>query len=935
MSYIILDSNSVWGRYKRILNNSGIPVIGKTETTISALAAEVVIYNASIEGARTGKLTDIRHISSNGAVIVLRSIAMSLEKDGKLEYYKQKVLDDIATCNEIYRIINLLRLEEIKSDADFTSRPGLKDLKIIWESFENELEDKKLYDSSRMIIEAVNLLKDEAFKNDFLASLGSDTIECFHEEDLSFMEKNLESLLNVKDISAEIESNLKSRRVEPKLHYYKAYGRENELRKIVEVIKTEGIPFGDINLFISSQLYEGYIQAVLGREGIPCSFITGRAPVDSYYRLMNDILDFAKNGFYYADFRRICRNSLFSNVCYGMNLQNDANIGWGKELYVLRADTRIDEINKTIDEIENNSELTDEEKNNRKIYQSRKKKFYEMMRDLALIFEDANTTLSKLYNSLVSFLNDYSNAKNSQRKSSLADLKNSCGEISDISERTGVISLDRALLFFCDYISNVSVTDSERSDSVSVIRMGSHYFSDRKHNFFVGLSFGDFSVTTTDSPVMSDKEMLHVFCSENVLAKYKNKKKEEAARSTIDNASGDVYLSYTYYDTSRLLDMTPHDIYVDYCQPDEEENIVFTSIGTGTLKFKMADYKVFAVSEEDENDTDIDTDGVKAPDDVNTDSPSDETTVSNDQSDGTDDVVPERVESDEIYMSATGRIKTLLNCKREHAYKYVYGLLEEEELHIKDREWLSAAEKGLLAHEVLEKYLGEVQLPGGDGKIEDTFNEGVYLKIFDEACERYRSSNPIRPDEVMNSCIEKYRNGLADYLKSVHSEFASDGWKIAGLETDHCLKSLLSDAIKAINPDADIPQINAVARIDRVDKKTVDGQTVYRIVDYKSGSYNNLVDEVEARIFIQHELYMMVLEKLIELGDIPSGTVQGFEYHFIYEDKDENKIYKRQPDANLRHYFLNEILNSFSDQVSAAPKENCKFCSYKDICSGF
>ena len=97
----------------------------------------------------------------------------------------------------------------------------------------------------------------------------------------------------------------------------------------------------------------------------------------------------------------------------------------------------------------------------------------------------------------------------------------------------------------------------------------------------------------------------------------------------------------------------------------------------------------------------------------------------------------------------------------------------------------------------------------------------------------------------------------------------------------------------------------------------------------------SLVDEVEARIFIQHELYMMVLEKLIELGDIPSGTVQGFEYHFIYEDKDENKTYKRQPDVNLRHYFLNEILNSFSDQVSAAPKENCKFCSYKDICSGF
>ena len=933
MSYIILDNNSVWGRYKRILNSNGIPVLGKTETTIGALASEIVFFNASAESARTGSFADIRSISSKGAVIVLRSVAMSLGEAGKLEYYKQKVLDDIATCNEIYRVVNLLRMEEIKSDAAFTSRPGLKDLKLIWTSFEKELEDKNLYDSPRMIIEAVNLLKNDAFRSDYLSSLETDVIECFHEEDLSFMEKEMERLLNVRGITTDITSELKSKRGASNLHFYKAYGRENEIRKIVDTIKNEGIPFGDINIFMSSQLYEGYIQAVLGREGISCSFVTGRSPVDSYYRLMNDILEFAKNGFYYADYRRICRNSLFSNVCYGMNLQNDSNIGWGKELYILRADTRIDEINKTIDEIENDTELTDEEKNNRKVYQNRKIQYYEMMRDLALIFEN-KTTLSKLYNSLVAFLNDYSNAKNPQRKNSLADLKNLCGEISDISERTGVINLDRALLFFCDYISNISVTDSERSDSVSVIRMGSHYFSDRKHNFFVGLSFGDFSVTTTDSPVMSDKEMLQIFNSEDVLAGNKNKKKEKATRYTIDNAAGEVYLSYTYYDTSRLVDMTPHDIYVDYCQPEEEEDVKFISIGTGALKFKMEDYKVFADSEQDEKESDNDEDGIEAPDEAIIDPLSDENTVSDDQ-DGDDisEDITEVPNSDEICMSATGRIKTLLNCKREHAYKYIYRLHEEEELKITDREWLSAAEKGLLAHEVLEKYLGEVQIPGGDGEIEDSFNEAVYLKIYNEACEQYRRSNPVRPDEVVNSCIKKYKDGLADYLKSVHAEFASDGWKIAGLEAQHILKNLLSDAIIAINPEAVIPQINADARIDRVDKKTVDGQTVYRIVDYKSGSHSLLIEGVENRLIIQHELYMMVLEKLIEQGNIPSGTVQGFEYHFIYEENPENKVFKREPDADLRKYFLEEILDSFTGQLSSFPDEdNCKFCKYKDIC---
>ena len=88
---------------------------------------------------------------------------------------------------------------------------------------------------------------------------------------------------------------------------------------------------------------------------------------------------------------------------------------------------------------------------------------------------------------------------------------------------------------------------------------------------------------------------------------------------------------------------------------------------------------------------------------------------------------------------------------------------------------------------------------------------------------------------------------------------------------------------------------------------------------------------------MQHELYLRVLERIISdkmIDGIPDGDSKLFEYHFIYEEEADKKVYKIEKNDVIFDYMFDKIeeyLNGIPNVVDYT-KNRCSYCGYKDLC---
>ena len=165
MSYLILDSNSVWGRLKRIENDNGRSVKEYTGLVLQDIAREIVYYSIAAKASQT-KDTDrsmvpsVKTVSDSTAPFLLRRIALEKLDKGELRFYTRTMLDDKETCREIYRIMRDIRLGERKPDQTWND-PRLADLKLLLDSYESYLRDNGMYDAVRLLCDAAAAMKDD------------------------------------------------------------------------------------------------------------------------------------------------------------------------------------------------------------------------------------------------------------------------------------------------------------------------------------------------------------------------------------------------------------------------------------------------------------------------------------------------------------------------------------------------------------------------------------------------------------------------------------------------------------------------------------------------------------------------------------------------------------------------------------------------------
>ena len=579
MSYIITDNNLIWGRLKRILNmKKGIQVKDKGGITTRALAREIVLYSLTREGGDT--IPEIREVSDDMAALILRKTALDLFSKGKLDFYTEEMLKDPVTAREIYRIMKDIRLGE-ENAPDYSASPRLMDFEKIKDSFLMKLSAENIYDDARFLCCAVKLLEEEDFRKSFCCE--GDKTGTFHLNPLTFMEEELEKNLGeANEVSRYSAEELLPEQLR-QVFFYKAYGMENEIRFITKKIIEDKIPFGNVNIFYSSNAYEGYIKSVLDREGIPFSFVTGSAPSDGYITLIKDILDWAIGGYRYVDYLRIFRNYLLSDLCFGVKVHRDKEIGWGLMPYLVKSGKRLGGLREEKEKAEKDPEA--DEKRVKKV--ENRIRYYEAMQALTGIFADQeSTTLSALYEIIYRFLKEYTKKKNKYRKKGLSQLGKKRSDIGAISEEMGMMSLPEALKQLREIIEGIRFTDSEKADTVSVAKIGGVCISERENHFFVGLSAREFTEKVCDSAVMSDNELRRMVKDPLAVAEGINEKREEDTKETIRHLSGNVYLSYCFFDTADILECSPADIFLSLLgdrSPEDIDRIGFDQIGFGQI----------------------------------------------------------------------------------------------------------------------------------------------------------------------------------------------------------------------------------------------------------------------------------------------------------------------------------------------------------------
>ena len=985
MSYLLLNDLSMWGDIKRLNNFNGEHVKDKTGITTAQLAKEVVLFRISKESADCPTVPRIKEVSPMAAAYVIRTIALKLCDSGVLGFYTKTMLKDIATCQEIYRIIVEMRLSGINATAfSLCTTQRIKDLKTIFDSFVLRLSMDNMYDNARFICDAVRYLSEEGFAEQYRSSLGNEDIEAYHPGDhaLSAEEKKLEELLNVKVTESPFTYRKDGEQKRPAFSFYRAYGLENEIRKITETIEKEQIPFGDVQILYSSDKYEGYIKSVLGREGIAYTFQSGRTPDNEYYELFRLILEWACGGYYFKDFRKICSHSLMQKTCFGVRVSKDSEIAWGRERYVARADDMT-------------KELVAKKQADENAYVGNQEKYYAMMHDLACIFDpakgtpDSGITLIDLYERIYGFASNYvgklfvpkqkeeTEKKEEQKNIIMPDiediaavidrrrvgramLKDEKKDISVISGIMGKISTEEATELLLDHLNDLRCRESKKADSVAVSRIGGVKIPERSHCFVVGLSFGEFNKKTSDSAVMSDEEMEELLVSPLHPASKVNLYLEDDLRNTLELQTGKVYMSYTYFDTADILEGSPADIFIEYLDKygvkddgsalelKDIEKVGFVDIGTERLKFSYADFGERSARRKArriEQPADVDEEETYDSEEIEQEK---EPLLENDAEEE-----PAEKKKREQWFSATG-IQKLLKCPLSFFYQTEEHVEEESEYEVSLGDWLSAAARGNYAHKILEEYL--TQAKDDDDRLCDKLNEGLFDRIVNDTYEQYLSKYVITNVEIVQKVAAEYKAKLRNYLENIHEDCRKNGWRILVCEGrfEYRNSKLDQDVSKheLLKDRKTIPLVfNGI--IDRIDYKIQEnGERVYRISDYKSGHINTQKKEFESGWLIQHELYMRILEAFSKDDEfcfthdgkrikVPSGQIESFEYDYVFADVNEEHKYlftEMSDDTyqlmvdGIAKYYANLAARTLPSGGTLMNNERCKYCSYTDIC---
>lgn len=881
--------------FRRLNIQHGIDIFNIEAMTLSDVAKELYIGYCAVKGEKFPQILD-----SDESLYVF---------DELLHHHECKTLAaqslTLTTVRDILNCINELRQNDLTDDYGSDGGAKVTEIKEIIAVYEDTLNERELYDTSRLYSKSIEILEGIADQKELslylpylskgavLGNLISNKWSDVEERLIALLTKFLrfndeQGLYELEDYMTDID--LKKALENKDINIYRAYGCANEVRQVAFDIKNcKTNIYGDVQVFYTSPEYLNYVKASFDADEIPYVISNGYPATElNLTQLMLALIAAARENYSYELLENVCLNpavtfenvaesdSVYINPVAGYNDALSKGIGWSKERYIEYQKRTQKEAEDAISEVSKDDSKTQDEKEYIVERQKGKEIFADFLTKFVDVF-DHEKSASKILLELWEFVRLYTYKKNRERGKLSESIYTQVKRLEYYDKER---SFEDRLTLIEDFLNQLTVNDEPEPGAVAISVMKGIQVVERSLVYILGLSAGKLSVDTKQSPILLDDEKRRYIKNAGkdtcpvVLAGEKNSaRRKDICRTLEEINNGGITFLYNDYDTTALRQSSPS---------------VFLWEIAEELGIKEKDFKEAIGYPIVKDDIRIDADDLqKGIYDYGEKKRKE--AEENRKKSGKE--VLKKKKLDSITISATG-LQTFLSCPLAYYYSYVNGLKVYDQKSPSGATWLTAFTKGNLCHYSMEKYFSELMPPKAPftGKVDE-----VRLReIVSECAKEIEMVEPYMSKAIRDKEEQYYYDKMLSYLKDRVSCWQLDNqWKVIGCEI-----AFEGVEYECVSKKGEHLKLSFNGSIDRMDGYIDDDKWLHlRILDYKTGKKESKLDEVDKGVQIQHYLYGIAavkyikdhqeeLRKIFEVEKFAGYSFDEIGYEFPYESKE-------------------------------------------------
>ena len=795
--------------------------------TISLMVDQLYLYIC----AKKGTVKEHRIIEEQEAMMLFRSVI--LNNIDSLKYFKNEKMMDLATTNEIFSKINLVRANGWNGKEPDINR--LDDLKAMITWYENKLASENILDKITKERYVLDNIKPDEIDLVFSAEISylAEDMKCLNgieEQILTLLVNADDPEINLFDDQVTVESLKKNcKRRGCKTTFYRGYGSFNEASYIANDILEKKLQFGSVTVLYASSNQLPAISSALRGNGLKMSIVSNHTVTDNrFISLAKSILAWANNDYSERMLEGILSNpALCIEISYEVPAPtaSDPNATETKKDNILAHQSYFNHVlnarNRFGDDAfslgwgyERNIKFLEQER--QIVSDSKMIMVFDMHQRLLEIFSNAGTPYDDkngvrpitIWEGIIGFIKDY--RAQSADYELWGGIVESISNIVTMEERT--LPLSETLAFIDELLSGVKTSDEEDDTSISVVSLGDWRYLDRPNVYVVGLSLKDLLDNTTESPVLFDKEM-EDYLVRGYIPTIKNNS-ERRRRNTICTLKSfngkNITLGYSDYDT------------VNFC-----ENNAST-----IFREALAVLDGRTINELPEFVYGNPTQSISA-------------------------IPSKKCKNKKSYKVAlktsSSKLEDLLDCPKEYAYKYELKIPEDKFEECNYAGWLDARVKGSFFHDLIAKCCDEILKRLPNGLYDQTIDEDAIRNYAEQFKEKYSKQKPYAFSELVDTDTNEIVEATIKYVNELISDMNTNGWRV-----------LFSEKY-FVNAEFDVTPYHQRKRIkfitsgfvDRIDYRLDSkNKTCYiRIADYKTGQQKYKDEEDKQGKLIQYLIY--------------------------------------------------------------------------------
>lgn len=927
-----LDGNTL----KKTLSKEGFSALNLNITTLFDLARD---YCDDYILKNRLKILD----NSLGQIFILQ-ILKKLSREKLLDYFRPSLFSP-GISRSIYLAIKELRIAEFSSrnfphSAIITNPKKREDLLKIMQEYEKILKEQNYIDEADIYLQAMKYeKKNQQKKETFIVSsnielnylegnffrkivlpeskviylpaprdLKKPTSFYFSEsykEEENYHKKPL-ALDYLYDID-KIPSNLPEKL---NINLIQSQGEYNEIKGIIRKIKSYNIPLDEVSIFYTVQEpYSQYLYQLSKQYSFNITFgngisIKNTSPAKLFFSLIDWIRDnysiaklyFLLTGGYF-EFKNQQLNPDTLTPQRVASLLRSSPIGRKRNRYIKGLDLIINQLKAEIEQVSENRQER---------YRKKIKDLFWIREFITQIFNelpeenfDYTISLKQVARGLINIVTDYSkiDEDNNLDEEAIKKIKEKLTILTESDYPLSDMPVNEALTLITDLIKNERVNCSEpREGCLHAASYKKGIWLNRPYNFIVGMDSTKFPDSAHDGSILLDAEKKN----SGRINPNKGKDKESKYRilQLLASLEGKIILSYSRFNTQDNRELAPSSLMLQLYRlktGDKQKNYSdFYKSFKSTSGFipgkpneilDSADWFLYSARHNLSDSAPLFEHLYPALSEGFYAAQQREKEELN-RFNGKVKVDPKQVDPrlNRGLVVSSSRLELIAFCPYLYFLKYILKIKPSQEMVEDPSVWLDPSEKGILFHQIFEKFYKKLKeiLPTGtfispSDKSHWHTLENIALSQLEQKRKRLAPPNNLvyqhESKEILDSCRfflhteeKNFKGEIPTYL-----EFA--------FGTRDNQNEELGKKIKAVN--LSLPggkSISFQGKIDRIDKLDED---TYRIIDYKTGTPYKFS---RSKYFqngkqIQHALYALSLKKILAkagISDFPKITEAGY-----------------------------------------------------------